>query len=130
MDAKIESYFYENCIAFNTAASSSLAIMIEESMKFARQNPLQKYKVPHRLKFSGELLKNAKAKAKAKAKFSEIVDIVQNKEFWRIAKSLVELSAPSMNPRRLRLADSDIQGTGKVYHDMFKPWTEKFLETM
>ena len=28
-------------------------------MKFARQNPLQKYKVPHRLKFSGELLKNA-----------------------------------------------------------------------
>ena len=69
-------------------------------------------------------------KQEAKAKLSEKVDIVQNKEFWRIAKSLVELSAPSMNPRRLRLADSDIQGTGKVYHDMFKPWTEKFLETM
>ena len=25
-------------------------------MKFARQHPLQSYKVPHRLKFSGELL--------------------------------------------------------------------------
>ena len=25
-------------------------------MKFARQNPLQSYKVPRRLKFSGELL--------------------------------------------------------------------------
>ena len=51
MDAKIASYFYENGIAFNTAASSSFALMIEEiqeSMnlkiqfqKFARQNPLQ-----------------------------------------------------------------------------------------
>ena len=47
LDAKIASYFYENGIAFNTASSSSFAIMIEESMKFARQNPLQKYKVPH-----------------------------------------------------------------------------------
>ena len=28
-------------------------------MKFARQNPLQSYKVPPRLKFSGELLDNA-----------------------------------------------------------------------
>ena len=28
-------------------------------MKFARQNLLQSYKVPHRLKFSGELLNNA-----------------------------------------------------------------------
>ena len=33
--------------------------MIEESMKIARQNPLQSYKVLHRLKFSGELLDNA-----------------------------------------------------------------------
>ena len=46
-------------IAFDTAASSSFALMMEESMKFARQNPLQSYKVPHRLKFSGELLDNA-----------------------------------------------------------------------
>ena len=43
LDAKIASYFYENGIA----ASSSFALMIEESMKlkiqfqkFARQNPL------------------------------------------------------------------------------------------
>ena len=28
-------------------------------MKLARQNPLQIYKVPHLLKFSGELLENA-----------------------------------------------------------------------
>ena len=28
-------------------------------MKFARQNQLQSYKVPHRLKFTGELLDNA-----------------------------------------------------------------------
>ena len=28
-------------------------------MKFARQNPLQSYKVPPRLKFLGELLDNA-----------------------------------------------------------------------
>ena len=68
----------------------------------------------------------AALKPEAKAKFSEIVDIVQNKEFWRTAKCLVELSAPAMN--LLRLADSDIPGTGKVYHEMFK--TEKLLETM
>ena len=46
LDAKIASYFYENGIAFNTAASSSFALMIEESMKFARQYPLQSFKVP------------------------------------------------------------------------------------
>ena len=37
----------------------SFALMIEESMKFARQNPLQSYKVPHSHKFSGELLDKA-----------------------------------------------------------------------
>ena len=35
LDAKIVSYLYENDIAFNS--SSSLALMIEESMNFARQ---------------------------------------------------------------------------------------------
>ena len=30
----------KNGIAFNTVASLSFALMIEESMKFARQNPL------------------------------------------------------------------------------------------
>ena len=59
LDSKITSYFYENGIAFNAAASSSFALMTEESMKFARQNPLQSYKVPHRHKFSGELLDKA-----------------------------------------------------------------------
>ena len=33
--------------------------MIEESLKFASQNPLQTYKVPNRHKFSGELLDKA-----------------------------------------------------------------------
>jgi hypothetical protein len=33
--------------------------MIEESMKFARQHPLQSYKVPDRHKFSGEVLDKA-----------------------------------------------------------------------
>ena len=58
LDSKITSYFYENGIAFNAAASSSFVLMTEESMKlkiqfqkFARQNPLQSYKVPRRLKF-------------------------------------------------------------------------------
>ena len=58
LDAKIQSYFCENDITFNTA-SPSFALMIQESMKFTRQNPLQSYKVPHWLKFSGELLDNA-----------------------------------------------------------------------
>ena len=59
MDAKIASYFYENGTAFNTVASSSFALMIEESIKFSRENLLQSYKVPHQLKFSGELLDSA-----------------------------------------------------------------------
>ena len=43
----------------------------------------------------------AAMKPEARAKFAEIVDIVQNKEFWRTAKCLVELSAPAMNLLRL-----------------------------
>ena len=45
-------------------------------------------------------------KPEAKAKLSEIFDIVQKKEFWRIAKCVVELSVPAMN--LLRVADSGI----------------------
>ena len=41
-------------IPLNVAASSSFAFMIGESIKFAEQNPLQSYKVPHRLKLPGE----------------------------------------------------------------------------
>ena len=66
----------------------------------------------------------AAMKPEAKAKFSEVLDIVKSKELWRTAKCLVELSAPAMN--LLRSADSDIPGTGKVYHEMFK--TSKILE--
>jgi hypothetical protein len=66
----------------------------------------------------------AAMKPEAKAMFSEVLDIVRSKELWRIAKCLVELSAPAKN--LLRLAGSDIPGTGKVYHEMFK--TSKILE--
>ena len=38
----------------------------------------------------------AAMKQEAKSKFSEILDTVQSKEFWRTAKCLVELSAPAM----------------------------------
>ncbi len=41
-------------IPLNVAASSSFALMIGESIKFAEQNPLQSYKVPHHLKLPGE----------------------------------------------------------------------------
>ena len=51
-DAKIASYFCENGIAFNTAAFSSFALMVEDSQD-------KSYKVAHRVKFSGELLDNA-----------------------------------------------------------------------
>ncbi len=55
LEAKIASFFYENAIPFNVAASSSFALMIDESINFAKQNPLQSYKIPHRLKLSWEL---------------------------------------------------------------------------
>jgi hypothetical protein len=65
-------------------------------------------------------------KPEAKAKFAEVLEIVKSNEFWRTARCLVELSSLAMN--LLRLADSDIPGTGKVYHEMFK--TSKILESM
>ena len=44
MDARIASFLYENGIAFNVADSTSFISMIDESTKFAKQNPLQRYK--------------------------------------------------------------------------------------
>ena len=46
MDKTIASFFYENGISFNVADSSSFARMLEESMRFAKQNPFQSYKAP------------------------------------------------------------------------------------
>ena len=40
-DARIASFFYENGIAFNVADSTSFVCIVEVSMKFAIQNPLQ-----------------------------------------------------------------------------------------
>ena len=39
VDAMIAPFFYENGISFNVANSSSFGRMIEETMKFAKQNP-------------------------------------------------------------------------------------------
>ena len=44
MDARIASFFYENGIAVNVADSTSFITMIDKSIKFAKQNPLQSYK--------------------------------------------------------------------------------------
>ena len=62
-DKTIASLFYENCITFNVADSSSFAGrrtgMIEESLRFAKQNPFQSYKAPSRKRLSRELLDQA-----------------------------------------------------------------------
>ena len=44
IDARIASFFYENGIAFSVADSTSFISMIDESIKFAKQNPLQSHK--------------------------------------------------------------------------------------
>ncbi len=67
-------------------------------------------------------------KTDAKAKFADILDTVQSKDFWREAKALVDLSVPAMNWLCLGVSDSNIPGTNKVYHEMFKTW--KLLESM
>ena len=59
VDAAIASFVYENGISFNVADSPSFGRMIDKSMKFAKQNPLQSYKTPSRKKLSGELLDQA-----------------------------------------------------------------------
>ena len=59
MDKTIASFFYENGISFNVADSSSFACMLEENMRFAKQNPFQSYKTPARKRLSGELLDQA-----------------------------------------------------------------------
>ncbi len=65
-------------------------------------------------------------KADAKARFTELVDIVEDREFWRKRKALVGLCGPIMN--LLRMADSDIPGTGKDFHENFK--LGKILQSM
>ena len=59
MDKTIASFFYEKSISFNVADSSSFAHMIEENMRFAKQNPFQSYKAHCRKQFSGALLDHA-----------------------------------------------------------------------
>jgi hypothetical protein len=56
VDAAIASFVYENGISFNVADSPSFGRMIDESMKFAKQNPLQSYKTPSRKNYLGSSL--------------------------------------------------------------------------
>ena len=67
-------------------------------------------------------------KADARARFTEVIDIVEHREFWRKGKALVELCGPSPIMNLLRMAESDIPGTGKVYHENFK--LGKILQSM
>ena len=85
MDKTIASFFYENCISFNVADSSSFARTIEESMRFIKQNPFQSHKVPSRKRLSGELLDQAyrsteqlAAPILAVAKKSDCLNLVAN----------------------------------------------------
>ena len=59
-------------------------------------------------------------KVNAKAQFSKVVDIVEDREFWRKGKVIVELQVcgPIMN--LLRMADSDNSCSGKVNQENFK----------
>ena len=69
--------FILNGIAFNTAACSSFAIIIEESMKFARQwYPLQCYKEPDQNKFGSA------ASAKAQLDWSCAYIALQGKGWY------------------------------------------------
>ena len=67
-------------------------------------------------------------KANAKARFSEVVDIAEDREFWRKGKALVELRVcgPMMN--FLRMTYSDSSCTGKVNHRNFN--SGKILQRM
>jgi len=53
----------------------------------------------------------------AKSKYKMTQEIAGNDTFWRKVAALVELSSPIVNV--LRLCDSDIPATGKVYNEMF-----------
>ena len=70
----------------------------------------------------------ASIKANAKAQFSEVVDIAEDREFWRKGKALVELRVcgPMMN--FLRMTYSDSSCTGKVNHRNFN--SGKILQRM
>ena len=52
----------------------------------------------------------ASMKADAKARFSEVVDVAEDREFWRKGKALVCCLIMNL----LRLADSDNSGTGNL----------------
>ena len=59
-------------------------------------------------------------KANAKARFSEVVDIAEDREFWRKGKALVELLVCGVIMNLLLIADSENSGTGKINHENFK----------
>ena len=59
LDRAVARFFVENAIPFKVVTLSSFADMIGESMSFREHNSLQFYKVPGRLKLSGQLLDDA-----------------------------------------------------------------------
>ena len=59
LDRAVARFCFENAMPFNVATSSSFADMIGESLSFRENNSLQSYKVPGRLKLSGQLLDDA-----------------------------------------------------------------------
>ena len=48
MDKTIASFFYEEGISFNVSDSSSFERIMEESMRFTKQNHFPSYKAPSR----------------------------------------------------------------------------------
>ena len=59
LDRAVAYFFFENAIPFKVATLTSFADMIGERVLFRKHNSLQSYKVPGRLKLSGQLLDNS-----------------------------------------------------------------------
>ena len=59
-------------------------------------------------------------KAYAKPLFSKVIDIAEDREFWRKGKALVELLVCGPVINLLQMADSENSCTGQVNHENFK----------
>ena len=66
--------------------------------------------------------------ANAKARISEVIDNAEYRKFWRQGKALVELRVRGPIMNLVRMAYSDISGSGKVNHENFK--LGKILQSM
>ena len=50
---------YENALSFNIANAKSLAVVVDQCIKFGNLHPLHKYKVMNQLRSGGQILKSA-----------------------------------------------------------------------